>query len=158
MARPTLAPGLMPDTTRSTGPNTPRRANITHSPGVPLTVHASAIPSTAACLTSGCSRCRAPSAALAPEYSLSGATTTTSPRSVIARASTWRPTESTPSSFVTRIRGMRSGPRRADRLRPPHVPEHGRRLDPRPGALRHGRALVGQPGADAVGAAVVDGD
>ena len=33
----------MPDTTRSIGPNTPSRANITHSPGGPVTAHASSI-------------------------------------------------------------------------------------------------------------------
>ncbi len=96
----------MPATTRSIGPNTPRRANITHSPGGPLTVHASAMPSTWARRTSGCSRCRAPSAAEAPEYSLSGATTTTSPSGTRARARTWRPTESIPSSLVTSRRGI----------------------------------------------------
>ncbi len=75
---------------------------MTQSPGGPLTAHDSAIPSTATERTSGRIRCNAPSAAPAPEYSLSGATTTTSPWRRIARASTWRPTESMPSSLVSR--------------------------------------------------------
>ena len=44
--------------------------------------------------TSGCIKCNAPSAAPEPEYSMSGAATTTSPWRRIARASTWRPSES----------------------------------------------------------------
>ena len=43
----------MPATTRSIGPNTPSRANITHSPGGPLTAHASSMPSTSTGRTSG---------------------------------------------------------------------------------------------------------
>src|SRR5829696_5294467 len=109
MARPTFAPGLMPDTMRSKrGPNAPRRENITHRPGGPVTAHASSTPSTRVLRTSGWIRCSAPSAAPAPEYSRSGAAITTSPCGRIARASTCRPTESMPSSFVTRIRTPQS--------------------------------------------------
>src|SRR5262249_40422250 len=45
-------------------------------------------------------------------YSSSGATTVTSPCAVMARASTWRPSESMPSSLVTRIRTPPVLPRR----------------------------------------------
>jgi hypothetical protein len=45
--RPTLTPGLMPETMRSNGsPNAPSRANITHSAGGPLTAQEVSIPST----------------------------------------------------------------------------------------------------------------
>ena len=44
-----------------------------------MTDHASSMPSTSTRRTSGWIRCRVPSAAPAPEYSRSGATTTTSP-------------------------------------------------------------------------------
>src|SRR6478735_373447 len=80
-ARPTLAPGLMPDTTRSNGsPNAPSRENITHNAGGPVTAHTALAvhPSIRATRTSGRIRWRAPSDAPAPEYSVSGAATTTS--------------------------------------------------------------------------------
>ena len=64
--------------------------------------------------TSGWIRWSAPKAALAPEYSLSGATTTTSPQGRTARASTWSPTESMPSSLVTRMRTPTSYPTGGD--------------------------------------------
>ena len=103
--RPTLAPGLMPDTTRSNGsPNSPSRAYSTHSAGGPLSVHTSGTPSTSRRVTTGSNSCSAPTAAPAPENSRSGATITTCPNSVIARASSCKPIESIPSSLVTKIR------------------------------------------------------
>ncbi len=111
--RPTLAPGLMPDTTRSNGsPKAPIRANITHSAGGPVTAHDSSMPSTVRRWISGCICHSAPIAADAPEYSVSGAAITTSPWRRIARARTWSPTESMPSSLVRRMRTrvLRSGP------------------------------------------------
>src|SRR3954452_19455413 len=103
-ARPTLAPGLMPDTTRSIGPKRPKRANIVHSAGGPLMVHASSMPSSAVRRAWGWIRCSGPRAAPAPEYSVSGATTTTSPWRRIVRASTCSPMDEMPSSFVTMMR------------------------------------------------------
>ena len=59
-------------------------------------------------------RCSGPIAAPAPEYSESGATTTTSPCAVMALARTWRPSEEMPSSFVTRIRTVPTVPPERD--------------------------------------------
>src|SRR6266545_3615540 len=98
----------MPDTTRSNGPpNTPSRENMTHNAGGPVTDQASGTQSISTRRTSGRIRWRVPSAVPAPEYSRSGAATTTSPSSTSRRARTWSPTASTPSSLVTR---MRTGP------------------------------------------------
>ena len=74
------------------------------SPGGPLTDHEVSIPSIWASWTSGRMRWTEPRAAPAPEYSLSGATTVTSPRSFNERANSWSPKESMPSSLVTKIR------------------------------------------------------
>ena len=49
-----------------------------------------------------------PEAGAHPRYSRSGAATTTSPWARMARASTCRPSESIPSSFVTRMRTTRA--------------------------------------------------
>ena len=133
---PTLMPGLMPATTRSNGgPNAPRRANMTHRAGGPVTAQAQeGHRGGPGALPAGCGAGR-PGTALAPEYSSSGATTVTEPCSVMARARTWRPSESMPSSLVTRIRTARCyhagvGPRVS---RPPgHVPPSGRPLAGRP--------------------------
>ena len=71
--RPTLAPGLIPETTRSNGaPNAPSRANMTHSAGGPFSDQASSMPSTGTRCASGWARCSAPTAAPAPENSRSG--------------------------------------------------------------------------------------
>src|SRR5262249_38971671 len=117
-ARPTLAPGLMPDTTRSNGgPNAPSRENITHRAGGPETVHTSSRPSRLTRWISGRMTLSAPTAQPAPLNSTLGAATTTSPNGRMASARTCRPTESMPSSFVTRILiRQRSLPRAAHAL------------------------------------------
>ena len=61
---------------------------ITHKAGGPDTAHAVSMPSIVALRTCGSLKWIGPIAAPAPEYSLSGATTNTSPCSRIERAST----------------------------------------------------------------------
>src|SRR5262245_18695070 len=154
----------MPETTRSTGPNTPKRANIVHSAGEPLMHHASSMPSMVVVRACGWIRCSGPRPAPAPECSTSGATTTTSPWARIARASTWRPVDAMPSSLVTRI--LVIGSLRAswpcsscsDRLCRTHVSEQWGGPYPRPRSLRHGGALVRQPRRHPVGTTIIDGD
>ena len=78
-------------------------AKKTINPGGPDTAHASSIPSISTLCFSVVSGI-GPTLEEAPEYSLSGAATTTSPNDFNAFAKTCRPDESNPSSFVTRIR------------------------------------------------------
>ena len=84
-------------------PNAPKPARKTINAGGPLTAHASSIPSITTLYFSVVSGI-GPTLADAPEYSLSGAATTNSPSGFNAFATTCRPGESNPSSFVTRIR------------------------------------------------------
>ena len=105
MSRPTLGPGLTPETIMSTWRGAwRRRPNTTASAGVPLTCQASTPSIREWARSDARSRCSV-KAALMPDWLKAGATTITSPYSATASARYQRPSASMPSSLQTKMKG-----------------------------------------------------
>src|SRR5216684_1730909 len=100
-----LGPRLIPDTTRSgrCSRSVPT-ASFTQSAGVPFTDRPTALPSSANSFTR--SGVAVVIACPIAEFSVSGATMLTAPSSRIAATRACRPGEVTPSSLVTKMRGL----------------------------------------------------